>query len=201
MKLNLCCMYCIKRPSDQSSHERDDLCSSPCLCCSKMFLRQVVQSGVHGFKNVSGRGGQVFSAAAARKQHSQAEQQGSAVTSIRPETSTAKTLMDIGTRRIFNEDHDIFRQSVRRFFQEEVVPHQRSKWLQEPDVMREVFLPLTSCLCSQVGKGRRGEQGVVGKGWRARPAGSDDPGGTRRHRRGHVFCCYNLGGAMKAEGV
>lgn len=60
-----------------------------------------------------------------RKRHSQAEQQGSAVTSVRPETSTAKTLMDIGTRRIFNEDHDIFRQSVRRFFQEEVVPHHK----------------------------------------------------------------------------
>ncbi|XP_016118092.1 long-chain specific acyl-CoA dehydrogenase, mitochondrial-like [Sinocyclocheilus grahami] len=35
----------------------------------------------------------------------------------------AKTLMDIGTRRIFSEEHDLFRQNVRRFFQEEVVPH------------------------------------------------------------------------------
>lgn len=40
-------------------------------------------------------------------------------------TSSAKSLMDIGTRRIFNEDHDLFRQSVRRFFQDEVVPHHK----------------------------------------------------------------------------
>lgn len=56
-----------------------------------------------------------------RLQHSRAtEQLGS---SARPEISSAKTMMDIGTRRIFTEEHDIFRQSVRRFFQEEVVPY------------------------------------------------------------------------------
>uniref|UniRef100_A0A3B5KTP4 Long-chain specific acyl-CoA dehydrogenase, mitochondrial n=1 Tax=Xiphophorus couchianus TaxID=32473 RepID=A0A3B5KTP4_9TELE len=81
------------------------------------------------------------------KRHSQAEQQGSAVTSVRPETSTAKTLMDIGTRRIFNEDHDIFRQSVRRFFQEEVVPHH--KWEKAGEVSRELWE-------------KAGEQGLLG---------------------------------------
>lgn len=56
-----------------------------------------------------------------RLQHSQAMQQ--PVSSARPEISSAKTMMDIGTRRIFTEEHDIFRQSVRRFYQEEVVPY------------------------------------------------------------------------------
>jgi long-chain-acyl-CoA dehydrogenase len=32
-------------------------------------------------------------------------------------------MMDIGIRKIFNEDHDILRSSVRRFFQEEIAPH------------------------------------------------------------------------------
>lgn len=58
-----------------------------------------------------------------RLQHSAAQQQEQPVPSTRPEPSSAKSLMDIGTRRIFNEDHDLFRQNVRRFFQEEVVPH------------------------------------------------------------------------------
>lgn len=60
-----------------------------------------------------------------RLQHTQAEQLGMSVPSYRPETSSAKSLMDIGTRRIFNEDHDLFRQNVRRFFQEEVVPYHK----------------------------------------------------------------------------
>ncbi|KAK3548438.1 hypothetical protein QTP70_013070 [Hemibagrus guttatus] len=44
---------------------------------------------------------------------------------FRPETSMAKTMMDIGSRRIFSEEHDLFRQNVRRFFKEEVVPYHR----------------------------------------------------------------------------
>ena len=40
----------------------------------------------------------------------------------RREVWEAPNMMDIGTRRIFNEEHDMFRQSVRRFFQEEVAP-------------------------------------------------------------------------------
>ncbi|GAA6075694.1 calcium channel, voltage-dependent, N type, alpha 1B subunit, a isoform X1, partial [Tachysurus ichikawai] len=44
---------------------------------------------------------------------------------FRPETSMAKTLMDIGARRIFSEEHDLFRHNVRRFFKEEVVPYHR----------------------------------------------------------------------------
>lgn len=48
----------------------------------------------------------------------QTEQQGSK----RLEPSSAKSLLDIGTRRIFSSDHDIFRESARKFFQEEVLP-------------------------------------------------------------------------------
>lgn len=62
-----------------------------------------------------------FLCSMSRLQHGRpTEQLGS---SARPEISSAKTMMDIGTRRIFTEEHDIFRQSVRRFYQEEVVPY------------------------------------------------------------------------------
>uniref|UniRef100_A0A1A8K3J6 Long-chain specific acyl-CoA dehydrogenase, mitochondrial n=2 Tax=Nothobranchius TaxID=28779 RepID=A0A1A8K3J6_NOTKU len=111
-----------------------------------MFCKKIVKLSVFGLKNVSGRG-QVLSAAVFRNQHSKAEQHGQP-TSIRPETSTAKTLMDIGTRRIFNEDHDIFRQSVRRFFQEEVVPYHH-EWEKAGQVSREVWE-------------KAGEQGLLG---------------------------------------
>lgn len=60
-----------------------------------------------------------------RLQHSQAQQLGQPAPSTRPETSAAKTMMDIGTRRIFSEEHDLFRQSVRRFYQTEVVPYHK----------------------------------------------------------------------------
>lgn len=43
---------------------------------------------------------------------------------LRPETSQAGTLLDIGTRQIFSEEHDIFRENVRRFFTEEMAPHE-----------------------------------------------------------------------------
>lgn len=41
----------------------------------------------------------------------------------RLETPSAKKLTDIGIRRLFSSEHDIFRESVRKFFQEEVIPH------------------------------------------------------------------------------
>ncbi|KAM6461983.1 long-chain specific acyl-CoA dehydrogenase, mitochondrial [Liasis olivaceus] len=58
--------------------------------------------------------------------------------STRLETSSAKTLMDIGTRRIFSSDHDIFRQSVRKFFQEAVVPY-HGEWEKAGQVSRELW--------------------------------------------------------------
>ncbi len=42
----------------------------------------------------------------------------------RPPTAQMDNLMDIGSRRIFNEDHDIFRESVRRFMRDELGPCQ-----------------------------------------------------------------------------
>ncbi|XP_054479530.1 long-chain specific acyl-CoA dehydrogenase, mitochondrial [Anoplopoma fimbria] len=98
-----------------------------------------------GLRNVSGRG-QAFSAAA--RLHSQAQGLGQPVPSTRPETSSAMTLMDIGTRRIFNEDHDIFRQSVRRFYREEVIPYHK-EWEKAGQVSREVWE-------------KAGEQGILG---------------------------------------
>ena len=44
--------------------------------------------------------------------------------SKRVEPCESASMTDIGTRRIFSEDHDIFRQTVRRFFQEEIAPYQ-----------------------------------------------------------------------------
>ena len=44
----------------------------------------------------------------------------------RLEPSQAGSMLDIGTRRIFNEEHDAFRETLRQFFAEEVVPHHAS---------------------------------------------------------------------------
>ena len=44
------------------------------------------------------------------------------VSERRPSTAEAAFMTDIGCRRIFNSDHDIFRQSARKFFQNEVAP-------------------------------------------------------------------------------
>ncbi|XP_064617696.1 long-chain specific acyl-CoA dehydrogenase, mitochondrial-like [Liolophura sinensis] len=57
---------------------------------------------------------------------------------VRPEIAQASSLMDIGTRRIFSEEHDMFRQSARRFFQEEVLPY-HSQWEKDGQVSREVW--------------------------------------------------------------
>uniref|UniRef100_UPI003AAFDEBA long-chain specific acyl-CoA dehydrogenase, mitochondrial n=1 Tax=Centroberyx gerrardi TaxID=166262 RepID=UPI003AAFDEBA len=102
-----------------------------------MFMRKAVKTCFSGLENASRRR-QVLSAAAARLQHSRDQQHGIPVSSARPETSSAKTLMDIGTRRIFTEDHDLFRQNVRRFFQEEVVPF-HSEWEKAGQVSRELW--------------------------------------------------------------
>ncbi|XP_062270841.1 long-chain specific acyl-CoA dehydrogenase, mitochondrial-like [Scomber scombrus] len=112
-----------------------------------MFVKNIAKTCYSGLRNASGRA-QTLSAAPTRLQHSQTQQHSHSASSTRPETSAAKTLMDIGTRRIFNEDHDIFRQSVRRFFQEEVVPH-HNKWEKEGQVSRELWE-------------KAGEQGLLG---------------------------------------
>ncbi|KAH0504700.1 Long-chain specific acyl-CoA dehydrogenase, mitochondrial [Microtus ochrogaster] len=56
----------------------------------------------------------------------------------RLETPSAKKLTDIGIRRIFSTEHDIFRESVRKFFQEDVVPY-HTEWEKAGEVSREVW--------------------------------------------------------------
>ncbi|XP_018024350.1 long-chain specific acyl-CoA dehydrogenase, mitochondrial-like [Hyalella azteca] len=53
-------------------------------------------------------------------------------------TSQADTMMDIGTRSLFNSDHDLLRQTARRFFTEEVKPH-LAQWEADGQVSREVW--------------------------------------------------------------
>jgi long-chain-acyl-CoA dehydrogenase len=60
----------------------------------------------------------------------------------------ASTLYDIGVRSIFNQDHDIFRESVRKFFQAEVAPN-IDKWEDQGQVDREIWE-------------KAGEQGLLG---------------------------------------
>jgi len=57
----------------------------------------------------------------------------------RKHPSQCDNMMEIGSRRIFNSDHDIFRTSVRKFFQEEVVPH-HARWEAAGQVDRELWL-------------------------------------------------------------
>lgn len=111
-----------------------------------MFVQKAVKTCLTGLKHVS-RGGQALSTLNTRALHAQT-QPGEHAPPPRPETSSAKTMMDIGTRRIFSEDHDLFRQSVRRFFQEEVVPHHR-EWEKAGQVSRELWE-------------KAGEQGLLG---------------------------------------
>merc|ERR1712131_508511 len=47
-------------------------------------------------------------------------------------------MLDIGTRSIFNEDHDMFRESVRRFFKERIEPFQ-NEWDDVGHVPRELW--------------------------------------------------------------
>ncbi|KAM9836227.1 long-chain specific acyl-CoA dehydrogenase, mitochondrial [Aulostomus maculatus] len=112
-----------------------------------MLANNIVKSCFSGLVNVTGRG-RVLPAAAVRLQHGQPQQLSQPAPSTRLETCSAKSLMDIGTRRIFNEDHDLFRQSVRRFFEEEVVPHHK-EWEKAGQVSREVWE-------------KAGEQGLLG---------------------------------------
>ncbi|XP_077956319.1 long-chain specific acyl-CoA dehydrogenase, mitochondrial [Gasterosteus aculeatus] len=97
-----------------------------------MFVKKLSKVCLVGLRNVSGRN------QAAVRLYSEAQGLGCPAPPTRPETSSAASLMDIGTRRIFNEDHDIFRRSARRFFQEEVIPY-HAEWEKAGEVSREVW--------------------------------------------------------------
>ncbi|XP_043194446.1 long-chain specific acyl-CoA dehydrogenase, mitochondrial-like [Amphibalanus amphitrite] len=66
----------------------------------------------------------------------------------RPATSQMPKLSDIGGRTLFNSDHDMFRESVRKFFEQEVKPY-HGQWEKDGQVSREVWL-------------KAGEQGLLG---------------------------------------
>lgn len=59
-------------------------------------------------------------------------------TESRPETFEAETMTTIGARSIFTDEHDQFRTSVRRFWQERVAPH-HAKWEAAGQVPRELW--------------------------------------------------------------
>ena len=63
-----------------------------------------------------------------RSQSTQADTSSDEAVNIRPEGAQVSNLMEIGVRKIFSEEHDMFRQNVRRFFQEEIVPN-HSQWV------------------------------------------------------------------------
>merc|ERR1719370_1251250 len=64
---------------------------------------------------------------------------GEEMVQFRPTTAQAPSMMDIGTRALFNEDHDIMRASVRKFFNEEVVPY-HEQWEKDGQISRECWL-------------------------------------------------------------
>lgn len=68
----------------------------------------------------------------------------------RTHPAQAETLMDFGTRDIFDEDHDQFRELARSFFKNECVPY-HAQWEKDGQVPRELWtkageLGLLSCM-------------------------------------------------------
>jgi len=57
---------------------------------------------------------------------------------VRKHNSQCDNMMEIGSRRIFNSDHDIFRTSCRKFFTDEVLPH-HTRWEAAGHVDRELW--------------------------------------------------------------
>lgn len=57
----------------------------------------------------------------------------------RPDNSKTDTLLDIGTRQIFNQEHDMFRTMARKFFDDEVKPF-HADWEKMGMVSRDVWL-------------------------------------------------------------
>ncbi|PAA86205.1 hypothetical protein BOX15_Mlig034176g1 [Macrostomum lignano] len=57
----------------------------------------------------------------------------------RPEIGQAGSLLDIGTRRIFTEEHDLLRDTCRKFFRDEVAPN-HGEYEKQGHVPKEVWL-------------------------------------------------------------
>ena len=62
----------------------------------------------------------------------------------RPEPQVATNLMQIGTRRIFEHEHDQYRELCRRFYEEKVVPF-HAEWEEQGQVNKneDYILDLT----------------------------------------------------------
>ena len=59
-------------------------------------------------------------------------------TAVRPEPQVATSLLQIGTRRIFEYEHDQYRELCRRFYENKCVPF-HAKWEEEQQVPRELW--------------------------------------------------------------
>ena len=57
---------------------------------------------------------------------------------FRQEPHSCEKLTDMGARRIFDENHDMFRDTVRKFVQEDVVPY-HDEWEKEGQVSKECW--------------------------------------------------------------
>eukprot|EP00123_Amoebidium_parasiticum_P013552 comp22022_c0_seq2/m.31930 comp22022_c0_seq2/g.31930 ORF comp22022_c0_seq2/g.31930 comp22022_c0_seq2/m.31930 type:complete len:435 (-) comp22022_c0_seq2:403-1707(-) len=78
-------------------------------------------------------------AAVARRSYSMAAEATAAAAGQRKEPHSADSLLALGTRRIFNEEHDMFRETARKYFEEKVRPF-HAKWEQEGQVSRDCWL-------------------------------------------------------------
>ena len=58
--------------------------------------------------------------------------------SSRPEPQVASNLLQIGTRRIFEHEHDQYRELCRRFYEKKVVPFHK-QWEEDGQVPRELW--------------------------------------------------------------
>lgn len=84
------------------------------------------------------------------------------VAAFRPENFQSGRFTDIGTRRIFSEEHDMFRESVRKFFQEEVAPY-HAEWEKAGQVSRECWLKAGEW--GLLGTNTAEEHGGIGGDW------------------------------------
>lgn len=57
---------------------------------------------------------------------------------VRPEPQVASSLLQIGTRRIFEHEHDQYRELCRRFYEKSVIPF-HPKWEEVGQVPRELW--------------------------------------------------------------
>ncbi len=63
----------------------------------------------------------------------------STATTSRIEPQVASSLLQIGTRRIFEAEHDQYRELCRNFYEKKVIPF-HSKWEEDGHVPRDLWL-------------------------------------------------------------